>query len=511
MNKKLRKIVATPAAVLVLLPFWMAGNGCATQKTEISSSPDLDIEKRTAADTRVDHAGDSLALVDALYIGLHNNRSLSAEKLEIPLAKFSLSEQLAQFDPDIALGISGSTTKADERTTARSYRGEFSTGKTFGDGTDLDIGFSSRQDRLDTGSGRYRSRVELGVDRPLLREGGAAVNTLNVKLAKLDIELSRYQFRGFVENLAAEIEKAYWDYVLAARQLQIHEESLRLSRLQLDETQERIRTGRLAAVDEYAASAEVARQRENLIDARSDLENKRLQLLRLINIPGWQEAKMLEAADTPASPETIPEEPDYYLELASTRRPELNEARLKLERGDLQLIQTKNGLLPRLDFFLTAGRSVYAESFSDSLDELNEDNYDLEAGLRFAFPYGNQARRAAHEKAVLNRRQTKIALKNLEDAVNQDVRTAHLEVRRSLAQIEATRSTRRQREEALRAEREKFRVGRSTSFQVAQAQRNLTDSKISEIQARIFHRKAIVELYRLSGSLLENWQIELQM
>jgi len=78
---------------------------------------------------------------------------------------------------------------------------------------------------------------------------------------------------------------------------------------------------------------------------------------------------------------------------------------------------------------------------------------------------------------------------------------------RSAAQIEATRATKTQREEALRAEREKIRVGRSTTFQVARAPRNLTDSRISEIQALTAYRKALVDLYRLSGLLLEKWQI----
>jgi hypothetical protein len=45
-------------------------------------------------------------------------------------------------------------------------------------------------------------------------------------------------------------------------------------------------------------------------------------------------------------------------------------------------------------------------------------------------------------------------------------------------------------------------VGRSTSFLVAQAQRDLVSSQIYEVEAVINYLKALVDLHRLEGSLL---------
>jgi outer membrane protein len=58
-------------------------------------------------------------------------------------------------------------------------------------------------------------------------------------------------------------------------------------------------------------------------------------------------------------------------------------------------------------------------------------------------------------------------------------------------------------EEKLRIETEKLRVGKSTSFLVAQAQRDLLASRIAEVGALTDYLKALVELYRQDGSLLE--------
>jgi outer membrane protein TolC len=64
-------------------------------------------------------------------------------------------------------------------------------------------------------------------------------------------------------------------------------------------------------------------------------------------------------------------------------------------------------------------------------------------------------------------------------------------------------ATRRLQEEKLRVETEKFRLGKSTSLLVGQAQRDLLVSQIEELQTVISHLKSFVDLYRLEGSLLE--------
>jgi outer membrane protein len=64
-------------------------------------------------------------------------------------------------------------------------------------------------------------------------------------------------------------------------------------------------------------------------------------------------------------------------------RPILNEARLQLLRGDLELVKTRNGLLPLMDLFITLGKSGYASSFGESVDRIDDDSYDALAGVRF--------------------------------------------------------------------------------------------------------------------------------
>jgi len=184
-------------------------------------------------------------------------------------------------------------------------------------------------------------------------------------------------------------------------------------------------------------------------------------------------------------------------------RPILNEARLRILSNDLELVRTKNGLLPLLDLFVTLGTSGYADFFGQSVSNIDGGNYDVLAGIRFQYPIYNRDARARQQRAMLSRDQAENAFENLSQLVEVDVRTAYIEVRRSKQQIAASSATRRLNEEKLRIETEKLRVGKSTSFLVAQAQRDLLISRIAEVQALANYIKALINLYQQDGSLLE--------
>jgi len=310
--------------------------------------------------------------------------------------------------------------------------------------------------------------------------------------------------RGFAETLVADVEQTCWDYALAQRQIDIFTQSLKLAEQQRRETLERIRIGKLAETEVAAAEAEVARRREALINARSDLAKTRLRLLHLLNPPGanlWQRA--VEFHDQPAVPDSALDDVESHVAVALRMRPDLNETRLQVSRGDLELVKTKNGLLPKLDLFITLGKTGYSNSFGPSWRDLGGEGYDIAGGLAFEYPLGNREPRALHERAALSRRQAEEAVDNLAQLVQVDVRSAYIEAQRAREQVAATAATRKFQEETLRAETEKFRVGKSTTLLVAQAQRDLVASQIAEVEAVVTLLKGLVDLYRLEGSLLD--------
>jgi outer membrane protein TolC len=227
-------------------------------------------------------------------------------------------------------------------------------------------------------------------------------------------------------------------------------------------------------------------------------------LLRLLNIPGenlWRREVVL--VHEPTLPDIDVGASDPHVELALMRRAEINQARLSLQRGDLEVVETQNGLLPKMDLFIRLGKSGYADSFGESVGKLSGDNYDLMGGLAFELPIRNREAEARHRRSLLRREQAHKALDNLIQLIALDVRIAHIEVQRSKEQIAASRATRRFEAEKLRSETEKFRVGLSTGLLVAQAQRDLLASRINEVRSLADYLKALIDLHRTEGTGIE--------
>jgi len=454
-----------------------------------------------------------ITVEDAILMAFENNSLLAVERLNPAIRRTYEEEESAEFDPV----FKGSTDVTYERTGQAQTTSSTTSGGTteerelevgisrfFPHGTDVAAELSLNQTDSTRYGDQYESRIGLSVTQALLKGRGKEVNLANLRRAQLETRISQYELRGFSETLLAQVEEAYWDYALARRQIETVQESLRLAEQQKRETEEMISVGKMAETEIVAAQAEIASRRQDLINVTSTVEKRRLALLRLLNPPGenlWQ--RQIVLLHQPSLPEVNLDDVETHVSVALRMRPDLNQARLGLEREDLEIIKTKNGLLPRMDFFINLGKTGYADSFKGSMSDVTGDSYDFQFGINFDHPLGNRGSKAQNERALLNRDQAEKAVGNLSQLIELDVRTAYIEVNRAEQQISATAETRKLQEEKLRVETERFRVGRSTNFLIAQAQRDLIISQIAENRAVANYLKALIDLYRLEGSLLE--------
>jgi outer membrane protein TolC len=197
------------------------------------------------------------------------------------------------------------------------------------------------------------------------------------------------------------------------------------------------------------------------------------------------------------------------VELGLASRPDLAQARLSLEKGELDVVQTSNGLLPKLDVFIALGATGYANSFGTAAGNVFDEKTRVTGGVNFTWSIGSVAERAKARRADYSRMQMQEALHNMELGVEFDIRTAYVAVQRSRARIAASAETARLQEENLRAETQKYNVGRSTSFAVAQAQRDLLEARLTEVQSVVDYLTAILDLYKKEGTLLERRGVEM--
>ncbi|MGQ9661717.1 MAG: TolC family protein [Kiritimatiellia bacterium] len=315
--------------------------------------------------------------------------------------------------------------------------------------------------------------------------------------------MSDYELQAVTEALLADVESAYRECVLAQRRIGILEDSLALAERQFREVQHRIRVGSLPETELAAVQAETAVRREALLNARSAFSAAELRLLRLIAPRELGRPRgVLTLATEPVVPADELGSVQEHVAVAMRMRPELRLAELRLRKGELEVIRTRNGLLPRLDLFVRLGDTGYAQALREALAEIDGRDLSFSFGLSWEYPLANRGASARHRRALLSLRQVEESLANLADLVRLDVETAYIEVRRMREQVTATATTRQLQEEKLRSENAKFAVGHSTSLLVAQAQRDLLASQVAEIESVVKHLEALAAFFRAEGSLL---------
>ena len=451
----------------------------------------------------------AITLEKATLVSLENNWAFRVEQFSPNIQRTYEESERAAFDPVLRAeggwkrerdGVDNSVTKGPVFSTGVS---EFLPTGTW---LDLDFGTTQEQETIITNPDEeYETNLSLTVTQALLRGRGLDVNLANLRQARIDTRTSEYQLRGLAQSLLAEVENAYWDYTLAKEEVKIYEASVELGTKLVNETIERIKLGQLAKSEVFYGEAETAKRQQDLIDAQSFRANARLRLLRLLNSPGenfWQRKVVLLTPPERLQPQL--EDVGQHIKVALLMRPDLNQARLAIQRGELEVVKTKNGLLPKLDFFVSLGRTGYASSFGDSVNDFSNGGGGLNvyAGLRFEFPIANRAPKALYKRSTLALEQQDQALENMAQLAAQDVLSAYIEIARSSKQIIASSATVKYQKEKMWAEVERYRFGKSTMFRVSQTERDLVESQVDAVRAVADYIKSLTQFYLVEGSLL---------
>ena len=537
--KRLSMLPPCPIKILPLLLLALLSAGCLKQfsPTQAMSHPTVSRQGKLGdllgardqtlvaapapqTDEVKENNSTTLTLQEAILSGLEHNHSFQVERLKPAIGRTNEEVERAAFDPLLTTQASRNhgqslsrslTTAHTASATVNPDTNDSETTKTqatlqqptpLGGTIELNGEHDSTDLNDSKGTLVRQQSWDLTVTQSLLRGRGPEVTLARLRQARLDTEISLYELQGAAETLVGQIEQAYWDFVLAENSLAIYQQSLAIAKQQVEEVNERIKLGALAESEAAATLAEEAERFQQLVTAQASQAKARLNLLHLVNpngTPHWQSE--LKACDPPEMPDLAVDSVEEHVTLALRQRADLNQARLLVSRRALEVGQTKNGLLPKLDLFVSLGGSRYSDSFANGNDLSGHDSA-YAGGLTLELPLINREAKAKHAAAGWSLDQAHAALSNMEQLVQVEVRSAHVEVEQAAALVKASEATSRLRQQTLALEQEKFRLGRSTSLLVAQAQRDLLQSQINQIKALIGARQALLALHRLEGSLL---------
>lgn len=360
----------------------------------------------------------------------------------------------------------------------------------------------------------YASAIQLGFTQPLLRGFGSDVNRASIRLSRNLHRRAMQDLRTELLELVADTERAYWDLVLAWKNLEI-QQWLVDEGIEVRNVLDRRRDFDARPAEYSDAVATVEQRKADVIRARRELRAASDRLKRLVNDPELtvgSEAVILPVDESSSMP--ISYDLRDAIVTAVANRPEIQNALLDIDDASIRQMLADNARLPMLNL---SGQIIYAgldDSVSDAYDELFDGRFiSYLLGLTFEMPIGNRAAEAQFRQSRLARSASVIAYRNAVQQVILAVKDALRDVVTNYELIQATESFRVAQAENLRAllAREEI-VGLTPEFLNLKftRQNTLAQARFQEIQALINFDQAVAQLYRSMGIGLSMNRIEIE-
>ena len=235
-------------------------------------------------------------------------------------------------------------------------------------------------------------------------------NTNQVRLNRLSEEQADVSISETANSIQEKIAQLYVQILYMTEAIDVHRQSLTTSKKNEERGQQMVGVGKMSKADLAQLTAQRASDEYSIVEAESQLANYKLQLKQLLEITDGEsfDVAVPETTDEQALAD-IPSMTEVY-ESALVARPEIQNAKLNIESGDLQLKIAKAGWLPTLS--VTGGLGTSTNSLSSNgWGNQIKTNFDASAGLGVSIPIvDGRKTKTAVNKAQIAREQAQLDL-----------------------------------------------------------------------------------------------------
>jgi outer membrane protein len=394
-----------------------------------------------------------------------------------------------------------------------------------------------------------QASLNLSVTQNLLNGFGIAVNKRVLNVAKNNLRVTDLQFKEQVISTVANVVNLYWDLVSFNDDLKVKQQTLELDTTLYKDNQRRAELGSIAPIDTIQAEAEMTAAQQDVVTQETQVLQQELILKSVLTRSGFDNPAVVSAhiiptdhVDVPAQDAIIPLQ-DLVAE-AMRNRPEIESNVISLENARLNMLGTKNNLLPTLSATLAASNSGQAGSvatgnqlpiygsngqvigfrpltaadvngfllggYGTALSQIFSRNFpNYSAQLSLTIPLRNRAAQADLITDELNYRQSEIQDKQLHNNIKLNVINAYTAMRQARAAYETSVVARKLQDETLAGMRRKYELGTSTITDVVVAQRDSTTRQLAEVDARRQYVDARTSLRQQLGTILEDYNVNI--
>jgi outer membrane protein len=468
-----------------------------------------------------------LSIDEAVAMALEQNLDLQVERLNPQLQDFNISVASSTWTPNFFSNVSNRNQQSVPQDLLSGTRAT-NTSQTFSQNAGLQQtmpwggnyqlawanGRITTNNDLSPFNPQLNSVLSASYAQPLMRNFKIDGARQQYMISKKSREMSDVQLVEAVAQTTRNVKNAYWDLVFANNSLEVQRQSLTLAQQSFRDNRSRVEIGTMAPIDIVEAQAEVARREEGVILAEATISRAEDRLRALISNPSQPDfwTARLEPTDV-ANFVPVAIDTEAAVRAALDRRTDLQLSRKQLESNDISIRYFRNQTLPdvtaQFDYRavgLGGTQYQFGSGFPPPILSQSEKSYggalsdafgaaypDWTFFVRVNYPIGRSTAEANLARARLQNQQAQRQLESQQLSIATQIRDFARAVQTNAKRVEATSAARALSEQRLAAEEKKFQAGMTTPFVVFQAQRDLNQSRNSELQARIDYLKSVVD------------------
>jgi outer membrane protein TolC len=356
--------------------------------------------------------------------------------------------------------------------------------------------------------GSYSGDVGITVTQPLLKNFWIDTPRWNIALAKGTLRYDQLALRQQVMTVINNVKSAYYNLIYDRENVEVEKEAVKLADELATEDKQKAQLGAMTPLDAASAEAQAAASRSDLLTARLTLvsqENTFKQMLAL-NLREWVNVTPVPSEQLVA----IPENPNLIesWQKAFELRPDLQQAKVSLEKQKITIKYNYNQLFPELDLQGSYQHNGTGYTAGDDFRLIQSGaTRTYYYGASLTVPLDNIGARANYKSAKATRDQLILEFKKTENAAIVAIQNDVATVQSDFLKIDTSRAARAYAEQALQAEQTKLDHGKSTTLLVLQAQQTLTQDRSAEIRALADYNIAVEQLALDEGTILERNKI----
>ena len=418
----------------------------------------------TAATAQTPASPVPLTLKDAESLALKNHPQVQAAQLSYQASQQAVREARSAYFPVIAGDVTGSGANVNARIGA-GYLTDSRLFDRFGQGVSIT--------QLITDSGRTPNLV--------------ASSRLQAQADSQTYQATRY-------DVLLGVNQSYFGVLRAQALVRVAQETVAARQLVVDQVTALTQSKLRSQLDLSFAAVNLAQAKLLLIRSQDSLQQAFADLTRAL---GQQPQQTYKLAEEPLPP-SPPADSETLVSQAFQQRPEL--AGLRLQRDSAYRFERaeKDLSYPSVNLMAVGGYIPYLHQ----LTTVPSPNEYAGAGINLEIPIFNGGLFAARREAAHYRAQASDQrVRDLEERISRDVRVAWTNSQTAYHQLDVTAELLREATMALDLAQGRYNLGLSSIVELTQAQLNLTQAEVENLNAKYDYQRLYSVLQYSTGDL----------